>query len=58
MPIGILAIIAITLIVNVKQKTLSRKDIEEIIKAIMPKQAAEKTITKIDVILRLFVEEK
>ena len=46
-----------TLIIDIKQKTLTRKDIEEIIKAIMPKQTAEKTIEKISTILSLLSEE-
>ena len=56
-PIGALTIIALTLAVNIKQKTLTRKDIEEIIKAVAPKQAAEKIIEKIGSILNILTAE-
>jgi len=56
-PIGALTIIALTLVVNIKQKTLTRKDIEEIIKAVAPKQAAEKIIEKIGSILSILTAE-
>ena len=57
-PIGTPAIITLTLTVNIKQKILTRKDIEELIKAIMPKQVAEKTIAKINIILNVFTTEE